>query len=134
MIKKRHIVLTVVLTALVTMILYNSFILGVVVKKAIPYDSVAAAKQIIISEYVNQLTDEEIRKLDDAAIDAMVRQLGDPYSRYMSASAFEEYNEENEEDCGLCTACLHGDLPAASGAIYPCCGGDPAVRTGHGRH
>ena len=98
MIKKRHIVLTALLTAIVTIILYNAFVIGIIAKKTMSHDSVATAKQIIVSEYVDKLTDEEIQKLDDAAIDAMVRQLGDPYSRYMSASDFEEYNEENEED------------------------------------
>lgn len=97
MIKKRHLVFTALITAVLTMILYNLFVFNPI-KKVMPRDSITAAKRIIISEYVNKLTDEEIQRLDDVAIDAMVNELGDPYSRYLSASALEQYNEDNEEN------------------------------------
>ena len=61
-------------------------------------DPVTRAKGIIVSEYVNKLSEEQIKKLDDAAINAMVEVLGDPYTRYMNAEAFTEYEEDNEED------------------------------------
>ena len=56
------------------------------------------AKDIIVSNYVEPLTKEQITKMEDAAISAMVDSLGDPYSRYLNSEGFAAYEEDNEEE------------------------------------
>lgn len=97
MIKKRHLIIAVAVTFVVTSILYNLLVMNIT-RREMTEDPVMTAKKLILSDYVDKLTDEQIAKLNDAAIDAMVKELGDPYSRYMSASDFENYKEEHEED------------------------------------
>jgi len=95
--KKRHLFVTVIVTVIITVILYNLLVIKFAGKLLIN-DPIMVAKQIIINDYVDKLTDEQIQKLNDVAIDAMVNELGDPYSRYMGTSALEEYKEDIEED------------------------------------
>ena len=56
------------------------------------------AKDIIVSNYVKPLTKEQITKMEDAAISAMVESLNDPYSRYLNSEGFAAYEENNEEE------------------------------------
>lgn len=97
MIKKKHLVLTVIATVIITVIVYNSVVMKYAGRLFFS-DPIMAAKQIIIDEYVDKLTDEQIQKLNDVAIEAMVNELGDPYSRYMGVPALEDYKEDIEED------------------------------------
>ena len=114
MIKKRHIVFAVLITFVATIIVYNS----VVIKNLgwfLSDDPITLAKHIITEEYVNELTDEQIQKLEDVAIQAMVDELGDPYSLYMGESALESYKEDIEEEyVGVGMEVLY---TAGSGAI-----------------
>lgn len=97
MIKKKHLIFAVISTFIITVILYNSLVLNSA-KRKVMSDPVFAAKEIILSDYVDKLTDAQVEKLNDAAIDAMVKELGDPYSRYMGTSDFTDYKAEKEED------------------------------------
>ena len=97
MIKKRYLVLAVIATFIVTVILCNSFFMNMA-NRMVLSDPIMTAKNIILSDYVDKLSDEQVEKLNDVAIDAMVKELGDPYSRYMGTSDFENYKEEREED------------------------------------
>ncbi len=97
MTKKRHILITVIITVICTIIAYNFFVMKIA-GRLLLNDPIMAAKNIIVEDYVDKLTEEEIQKLNDAAIGAMVEELGDPYSRYMGAAALEEYKEDIEED------------------------------------
>lgn len=56
------------------------------------------AKDIIVDNYVTELTKEQITKMEDAAISAMVASLNDPYSRYLNQEGFKNYEEDNEEE------------------------------------
>lgn len=56
------------------------------------------AKNIIVNNYVEKLSNEQITKMEDAAINAMVESLNDPYSRYLNAEGYKDYEESNEEE------------------------------------
>ncbi len=95
MIRKRHLVLTAVLTAVVVWIVTSAFFIGL--RFFDSADPLLRARQIIIDNYVNPLTDEQITKMNDAAISAMVYSLGDQYSSYLNASDFSSYQEDKKE-------------------------------------
>ncbi len=97
MFNKKHIVITAVTTAAVVLFLYSMLIMGFL-SNGFSDNPVIRARNIIHNYYVNQLTEEEIARLDDAAIDAMVKELGDPYSRYLDMEELTEYEESKEED------------------------------------
>lgn len=56
------------------------------------------AKKIIIDNYVEELSDEQVTKMEDAAISAMVESLNDPYSQYLNTDNYEQFEENNEEE------------------------------------
>lgn len=56
------------------------------------------ARNIIVNNYVEKLSNEQITKMEDAAISAMVESLNDPYSRYLNAEGYKDYEESNEEE------------------------------------
>ena len=55
------------------------------------YDVVAQARNLIREHYVDQLSDEQMDKMNDYAISAMVASLEDPYSYYFDATTFDFY-------------------------------------------
>lgn len=96
MFSKRHIVLTALITFFVTALvaiggtyLYCTFS---------SYDVVARARDMICEYYVDPLTQEQIDKMNDYAISAMVESLEDPYSYYFDAKTLEAYEESIEEE------------------------------------
>jgi len=95
LIRKRHLVLTAVLTAIVVWAVTSAFFVGIRIFDS--EDSLLRARQIIIDNYVDPLTDEQITKLNDAAISAMVYSLGDQYSSYLNAEDFSSYQEDKKE-------------------------------------
>lgn len=95
MYKKRHLVITAIITAvivlLVTNVVSNRNQSGAMHK-------LLRARALIEENYVDKLTKEQLDDLDDAAISAMVKSLGDPYSSYLNAEDFSDYQEKNEEE------------------------------------
>lgn len=93
--QKKHLVLTAVITALLVFASVTTFYSARVKEGG---GTLLKARNIIAQHYVDPLTQEQLKMMDDAAIDAMVASLGDPYSRYLNESAFLEYQEDNEEE------------------------------------
>ncbi len=62
------------------------------------YDQLDRARDIIKNHYVTSLTDEQLGKIEDAAISAMVAELHDPYSYYFNAKTFDSYEETIKEE------------------------------------
>lgn len=61
-------------------------------------DVLQRAKGIVLENYVDELTDEQISALNDAALTAMVASLQDPYSYYFDMDRFDEFEENNKEE------------------------------------
>ncbi|MBR2500386.1 MAG: S41 family peptidase [Clostridia bacterium] len=97
MFSKKHLVITAISTAAIVLFLYSMLIVGYMAE-GIKGNPVTRARNIIHNYYVNHLTDEDIERLDDAAIDAMVQELADPYSRYLDMEELTAYEESKEED------------------------------------
>ncbi len=95
MIRKRHLVLTAVLTAILVFLVTAVLFTGIQLLR--PDDPLVRARKIIVDNYVNPLSDEQITKLNDAAIGAMVDSLGDQYSNYLNAEDFSSYQEDQKE-------------------------------------
>ncbi len=96
MLKKRHLVLTAIATALAVWFLASFYYLKL---GAFVYtDPIAKAKKLITDYYVNTMTEEQLDLMNDAAIDAMVSSLKDPYSFYMDVEKMEAFNEEKAEE------------------------------------
>lgn len=95
MYKKRTLVILVIITAILSSGLTRAFYSLSVIPES---GNLARAKKIIVDNYVEELTDEQITKMEDAAISAMVESLNDPYSRYLNSEGFADYNENNEEE------------------------------------
>lgn len=96
MYKKRHLVITAAVTALVVFLSTSIYFLET--GGRIGGDDIIKAKKLIADNYVDKLTEEQLTKMDDAAISAMVESLGDPYSRYLNATDMEEYEEDSQEE------------------------------------
>lgn len=97
MFSKKHLVITAISTAAIVLFLYSMLLFGYMTE-GIKGNPVTRARNIIHNHYVNHLTDEDIKRLDDAAIDAMVKELSDPYSRYLDMEELSAYEESKEED------------------------------------
>ena len=61
-------------------------------------DVLSRAKRIISDQYVDELTEDQLESMDDAALGAMVDSLNDPYSYYFNMEDLEDFNENNEEE------------------------------------
>ena len=96
MFHKKHIVITALVTFFATVVfavtgtyLYCTFT---------SYDVVSQAKKLIADRYVDPLSDEQLEKMDDYAISAMVASLEDPYSYYFDEKMFDSYEENTKEE------------------------------------
>lgn len=95
MFTKKHIILTSFITCFVTAVI---FIGGTCVYFKFGKDGVLTrAKDIICENYVDQLTDEQIDKMNDYALTAMVASLEDPYSYYFDAETYDSFEESTKE-------------------------------------
>ncbi|MBE7035721.1 MAG: S41 family peptidase [Ruminococcaceae bacterium] len=95
MYKLRHLILTGVCCALVSTALCGTVFLNIR-----PYtngDTVMMARKILMNNYVNPLTEEQVTKMNDMAISGMVASLGDQYSRYLNEEDMAAYEEEKKE-------------------------------------
>lgn len=61
-------------------------------------DIIVTAKNIVQKNYVDPLTQEQIDKMNDAALTAMVASLNDPYSYYFDMETYEKFEENNQEE------------------------------------
>lgn len=95
MYQKKHLVITAVITALIVSLSTTAFFNA---RFGDDGGKLLKARNMIQEYYVDELTQEQLTAMDDAAISAMVDSLGDPYSRYLNESAFSEYQEDNEEE------------------------------------
>lgn len=93
--QKKHLVITAVVTAVVVFVSVSAFYLA---RMNADGGKLLKARRMIEENYVDPLTQEQLKAMDDAAISAMVSSLGDPYSRYLNESAFSQYREDNEEE------------------------------------
>lgn len=96
MYKKKHLVLTAAATAIIMLAAgwaYTLFTGG-----RVDDGKLIRARELIADNYVDQLTQEQLDAMDDAAISAMVGSLGDPYSRYLNEKAYADYQEDNQEE------------------------------------
>jgi len=93
---KKQITIAVIVTFLVT-----SMILGTanLIKEQIEgTDVLVAARQIIEENYVDKLSEEQVEKMYDAALTAMVASLKDPYSYYFNMEDYDEFEENTKEE------------------------------------
>lgn len=95
MYSKKHITIAVIVTFLVTSIL-GAF--GYYWHSEMNVDVLTAAKNLVIENYVDTLTEDQINDMNDAALTAMVASLGDPYSYYFDMEGYDDFEEKNEEE------------------------------------
>ncbi len=95
MYSKKHIFFAVLITFVVTAFFSN---VGHVVYNKTNEDILVRAKNMVLENYVDELTDEQKENLDDAALYAMVASLEDPYSYYFDMEDYEDFEESNEEE------------------------------------
>lgn len=95
MFRKRHLVITAILTAAVVWALACVYFVGLGGYDSA--DTLVRARNTITQNYVNPLTNEQITKMNDMAISAMVYSLGDQYSSYLNAEDMVSYNEDKKE-------------------------------------
>ena len=96
MYRKKHLVVTAVLTAAVVWIFACAFFMGLGGYES--GDTLLRARKMITENYVNPLTEEQLTLMNDMAIDAMVYSLGDQYSAYLNESDLTSYQEEHQEN------------------------------------
>lgn len=96
MYSKKHIVISVIVTFAVTALAVSG--IYTVMDAGKPKDVLLEAKEIIVDNYVDTLTQEQLDDMNDAAIAAMVASLNDPYSYYFDMEAFDQYEENNKEE------------------------------------
>ncbi|MBN8598597.1 MAG: S41 family peptidase [Planctomycetes bacterium] len=58
------------------------------------FDPIIDVKSTLGSLYVDKLTDEQLKKMQDGAINGMVEALGDPYTIYVPADKVREFNKD----------------------------------------
>ena len=96
MFRKKHIVLTAAITFLITAIVIGAGTYFYVLQGT--YSKMNLAKDILSEYYVDPLTNEQLKNMEDGAISAMVAELEDPYSYYFNEKAYDSFEESNEEE------------------------------------
>ncbi len=96
MYQKKHLILTCIATTLIVWGFACLFFMEIC--HPVYLDPISKAKNLILDEYVNELTEEQLTNLNDAAISAMVYSLKDPYSAYLNTEAFGTYTETQKEE------------------------------------
>jgi len=97
--KKRHII-TVLVACVITFVITAALALGVVITVNLHsgIDIVVAAREMVRENYVDQLSEQQISDMNEAAIGAMVASLKDPYSYYFNADMYDQFQENSEEE------------------------------------
>lgn len=96
MFTRKHIVLTAVITFAATAVFAVCGTYFYI--RFSSYDVVAQARSLIVDNYVDPLSDEQVDKMNDYAISAMVASLEDPYSYYFDATTYDSYEESTKEE------------------------------------
>lgn len=100
MYSKKHIVISIILSVAIT--LTSCVGMGILFLGTGLFsrndDVLLRARKIITENYVDQLSDEEINEMNDAAIAAMVASLDDPYSYYLDADTYTKFEDNNKEE------------------------------------
>ena len=128
MFKKRHLVLTAVITAVVVWILAS--LLFTTTKVYQSADVLLRARDTITQNYVNPLTDEQIERMNDMAISAMVYSLEDQYSTYLNATALDAYQEDKKENYVGIGVSVNFDYEANEMTVISPYDGSPAHQAG----
>ncbi len=92
----RRIVLLCIISALV-----GAFVTSVAYRAKNFYtreDMLVEARNLIVENYVDMLTPEQIDKMNDAALSAMVASLNDPYSYYFDMKTYDQFEKNKEEE------------------------------------
>ena len=128
MFSKKHIVLTALITFVITAVVAvgGTFLYCTIAS----YDVVARARDMICEFYVDPLTEEQIDKMNDYAISAMVASLEDPYSYYLDAEMLEEYEESMEEEYVGIGVSVSYDKEAGKLTVISPTDGSPAQKAG----
>jgi len=91
---------------------------------------VARAQYIIEQAYVNPLTKEQKTAMEDAAINAMVNSLGDPYSRYLNIDKLSDYKETKQEEYWGIGVSINFDATENAMIVIAPYDGSPAQKAG----
>lgn len=97
MFRKKHLIITAAITATFAWIL-SAIVFFAVTIFSNSGDVLVRARNLIADNYVDPLTDEQVARMNDMAISAMVYSLGDPYSNYLNVNALASYQEEKKEN------------------------------------
>ncbi len=95
MYSKKHIAIAVIITFFATSILGA---IGYYWHSEMNVDLLTAAKNLVIENYVDTLSEDQINDMNDAALTAMVASLNDPYSYYFDMEDYDNFEEKNEEE------------------------------------
>ncbi len=128
MFKKRHLVLTAVITAVVVWVLASLLFARTTVYQSA--DVLLRARNTISQNYVNPLTDEQIERMNDMAISAMVYSLEDQYSTYLNATALDAYQEDKKENYVGIGVSVNFDYDADEMTVISPYDGSPAHQAG----
>jgi len=125
---KKHIAIAVVITYLITSVLAG---VGYWLKEELEgVDILVAARQIIEENYVDELSDEQVTDMYDAALYAMVASLKDPYSYYFNMEDYDEFEENaKEEYVGIGISVIY-DKEAKKLTVTAPTSGSPADKAG----
>ncbi len=128
MYRKKHLVITAVLTAAVVWIFACAFFMGLGGYES--GDTLLRARNMITENYVNPLTEEQLTLMNDMAIDAMVYSLGDQYSAYLNESDLTSYQEEHQENYVGIGVSVNFDAAKNEMVIVSPYDGSPAQKAG----
>ncbi len=128
MFRKRHLVITAVVTAVVVFLLSTIFYLSIRLYDSA--DTLVRARNLIVENYVNPLTDEQITKMNDMAISAMVESLGDQYSSYLNAEDLVSYQEDKKESYKGIGVSVNFDSKTNEMTVVSPYDGSPAQKAG----
>lgn len=96
MYSKKSVIITAIISVITASIITTAILLRVF---APAYNDVLLrARDMILENYVDELSEEQKEKLDDYAISAMVASLEDPYSFYFDAENFDVFEENMQEE------------------------------------
>jgi len=95
--RKKHLVITAAITAVIAWLI-SGISFAVINRFYASGDVLVRARKLIAENYVDPLTEEQITRMNDMAISAMVYSLGDPYSNYLNVDALASYAEEKKEN------------------------------------
>ena len=68
------------------------------VESVLKEDIIQKGKRVVLENYVDELTPEQISAMDDAALAAMVASLEDPYSYYFDTELMGKFEDSQKED------------------------------------